>query len=157
MGQVNRLVGYLASVVSAALFYLAWEVVTVAQIGPPDASTSFLFKLGLASVFLVLYGPGAAFVLMALPWYLAVLWHSRLRFGAIYFLMVGAATTLVLSCAASSLAPKMLFVPDETFIEGFLTAVERQGICLMLTGALFGLTFWLISERRRPVGSARAS
>jgi len=156
MGHANRLVGYLASVVSASLFYLAWSIIELGYIGPPG-STTLVFKIGLASVFFVLYGPAAAFILMALPWYLAVLWHNRLRFGLLYLSLVGAVITLAVTCATSSLAPKMLFVPDETFLEGFATAVERQGICLMLTGFVFGLTFWLVSERRRRPLSVKAA
>jgi len=149
MGKGNRLVGYLASVASASLFYVVWEVIIIGLIGPPGEGTGVLFKITFAFTIFLVYGPCAAFVLMVLPWYLAVLWHDRLRFGLIYFPMVGAATTLVMSCATCSLAPKMLFVEDETFLGGFLIAVERQGICLLLTGFLFGLTFWLVSERLR--------
>ena len=30
-----------------------------------------------------------------------------------------------------------------------MIAIERQGICLLLTGFVFGLTFWVVSERQR--------
>jgi hypothetical protein len=149
MGKANRVVGYLVSIVSASLFYIAWEVINVGLIGPPGQDTGLKFKTALAFTFFVLYGPCAAFVLMVLPWYLAVLWHDRLRFGLMYFSMIGAATTLVISSATCSLAPKLLFVEDQTFLQGFVVAVERQGVCLLLTGFLFGLTFWLVSERLR--------
>jgi len=149
MGNANRLVGYLASVASASLFYVVWFVILLELNRPPGEDTSVQFKIGLAFSFLVLYGPGAAFVLMPLPLYFAVLWHGRLRFGLMYFSMAGAATALVVGCATSSLSPKLLSVEDQTFLEGFMVAVERQGICLLLTGFVFGLTFWLISERLR--------
>jgi hypothetical protein len=102
---------------------------------------------------------------MAVPWYLSMRWYDRLqlsgligpvrwydraqRFGMIFFSLFGAATTLVLGSAISSLSPKPLFVEDQTFLEGFMVAIERQGICLLLTGCVFGLTFWLVSERLR--------
>jgi hypothetical protein len=66
-----------------------------------------------------------------------------------YFSLIGAATTLVIGSGTSSLSPKPLFIEDQTFLEGFIIAVQRQGICLLLTGFVFGVTFWLVSERRR--------
>jgi hypothetical protein len=51
----------------------------------------------------------------------------------------------------------MLFIEDQTFLQGFMVAIERQGICLMLTGVVFGLTFWLVSERLRHPRSKEAS
>ena len=72
MGNVNRLVGYLASVASASIFYVVWFVVSL------EGHTTVLFRIGFAFFFLLFSGMGAAFVLMALPWYLAVLWHDRL-------------------------------------------------------------------------------
>jgi hypothetical protein len=145
MGTANRLVGYLASIASASLFYLVWFVVRM-----PDSDVSIRFKIGLAFFFWLFEGMFAAFVLMAFPWYLAVLWRDRVhRFGLIYFLLLGAATTLVVACGTSSLSPKPLFVEDQTFREGFIIAVQRQGVGFLLTGLVFGLTFWLVSERLR--------
>ncbi len=164
MGEANRLVGYLTSVAGASLFYVAWFVVSVELNTTPGGNSSFKFEVGLAFFFL-LFSAGSAFVLMAFPWYVSVRWYERLRrsgmidpvrwydrarcFGLIYFSLLGAATTLVLGCVTSSLSPKPLFVEDQTFIEGFVIALERQGICLLLTGLVFGLTFWLVSERIR--------
>jgi hypothetical protein len=164
MGKANRLVGYLASVAGASLFYVAWFVIWVERHTMPGGDASFMFKIGLA-FFFMLFSAGSAFVLMAFPWYLSVRWYDRLqrsglihsarwydqsrRFGLIYFSMFGAATTLVLGCATSSLSPKPLFIEDQTFLEGFMVAIERQGICLLLTGFVFGLTFWMVSERLR--------
>jgi hypothetical protein len=101
---------------------------------------------------------GAAFVLMVFPWYLTVAWHDRLqRFGLMYFSLIGAAITIAIGGGTASLAPKPLFVDDQTFIQGFMIAVQRQGVCLLLTGFVFGLTFWLVSEGRRHAGSMVAS
>lgn len=66
-----------------------------------------------------------------------------------YFPLMGAAATFIVECATSSLAPKPLFIEDQTFLEGFMIAVQRQGVCLLLTGLMFGLTFWFVSERLR--------
>jgi hypothetical protein len=150
MGNVTRLVGYLASVASASLFYVVWFAISLELSRTPDGHTSVLFKIGFAFFFLLFSGMGAAFVLMAFPWYLFVRLYDRLqRFGLIYFSLIGAATTLVIACGTSSLSPKPLFIEDQTFLEGFMVAIERQGICLLATGLVFGLTFWLFSERLR--------
>jgi hypothetical protein len=152
----NRLIGYLASAVSASLFYVLWIVVSSGPNRTPDGDVTVL--IGIAFFFWLFGGMAAAFVLMAFPWYLAVRWHDRLqRFGLMYFSLIGAATLLVIGCATSSLSPKPLFVEDQTFLEGFMIAVQRQGICLLLTGFVFGLTFWLVSERRRFTRSMEAS
>jgi hypothetical protein len=109
------------------------------------------FGIGFAIFFWLFEGMGAALILMAIPWYLAVRAYGRLqRFGLIYFSVVGAATALVTGCGTSSLSPKPLFIEDQTFLEGFVIAAERQGVCLLLTGLVFGTTFWLVSERLRP-------
>jgi hypothetical protein len=158
VGNANRLVGYLGSVVSASLFYMVWIVVSSEPNRTPDGDVTLLFKIGIALFFWLFGGMGAAFVLIAFPWYLAVRWHDRLqRFGLMYFCLIGAATTLVVGCATSSLSPKPLFMEDQTFFEGFMIAVQRQGICLLLTGFVFGLTFWLVSERLRHPLSIEAS
>jgi hypothetical protein len=158
IGNANRLVGYLASVTSASLFYVIWFVVSFEQNRTPDGHVTVLFKIGIAFFFWLFGGMGAAFVLMAFPWCLAVVWHDRLqRFGLMYFSLIGAATTIVIGCGTSSLSPKPLFIEDQTFLEGFTIAVQRQGICLRLTGIVFGLTFWLVSERLRHSRSMEAS
>ena len=152
MDKANRLFGYFASVSRASLFYVVWFVISseLSRTPPPDGHVSVLFEIGFAFFFLLFSGIGAAFVLRAIPWYCAVRWYGRLqRFGPIYFSLIGAATILVVGCGTSSLSPKPLFIEDQTFLEGFTIAMERQGICLMLTGFTFGLTFWLISERLR--------
>ena len=79
------------------------------------------------------------------------------RYGLTYFSLIGAATILVIGSMISSLSPKPLFIEDQTFLEGFMIAIERQGICLLLTGFVFGLTFWLVSERLRYSHSIEAS
>jgi hypothetical protein len=155
MGKANRLIGYVGSVACASIFYMLWFMGEVSR--RPDGHVSVLFDLGFALFFWLFGGMAAAFVLMAPPWYLAMLWHGRTRrFGRIYFPLVGAAITLVLGSGTSSLSPKPLFIEDQTFLEGFKIAVQRQGICLLLTGFVFGLTYWLISERLRNPDSKSA-
>jgi hypothetical protein len=150
MGRANRALGYLASVVSASLFYVAWFVIEINRKPVPEGRVGVRFELGFAIFFLIFSGMGAAFVLMVPPWYATVRLYDRLkRFGPTYFSLIGAVATLAIGCATASLSPKPLFIEDQTFLQGFMIAIERQGFCLLLTGAVFGLTFWLISERLR--------
>lgn len=155
MGAANRLLGYLASFSIASLFYVVWFAIESRASG---GDVSVLFHVGLAIFFWFFEGIAAALVLMALPWYLAVVQHNRLQVsGLIYFSVMGGAATTVLGCVTSSLAPKPLFIEDQTFLQGFMIALERQGICLLLTGLLFGVTFWFVSERRRRPRSSSAA
>jgi hypothetical protein len=76
MGNAHRLVGYLASFSSASLFYLVWFAV---QNRTSASHVTVLFQIGFALFFWLFGGMAAALVLMAFPWYLAVLWHGRLQ------------------------------------------------------------------------------
>jgi uncharacterized membrane protein required for colicin V production len=58
MGNANRLVGYLASVAIASLFYVVWLAV-VFEFGPPPHA-SIVFNIGLAIFFWSDGGMGAA-------------------------------------------------------------------------------------------------
>jgi hypothetical protein len=110
MGNANRLAGYLASVTIASLFYVVWFAV---QNRTSDSHVTVLLDIWVAFFFWLFGGMGAAFVLMAFPWYLAVVWHDRLqRFGPVYFSLIGAATTIAIACGTSSLSPKPLFIED---------------------------------------------
>lgn len=147
LGCANRTIGYLASFLSASLFYLVWFSV---ETRTPGGNVGLLFDIGLAIAFWLFEGMAAALVLMALPWYFAVMCHDRIKHaGLIQFSFIGAALTIAIACATSSLAPKPLFVEDQTFLQGFMIAIQRQGICFLLSGLLFGATFWFVSERRR--------
>jgi len=155
MGSVDRRVGFLASVASASIFYVVWFTLSLG-FGRPRDVHSVLFDLGFVIFFWALNGLAAALVLMALVWYIIVRMYARLRrLGQLYFSLSGAVTLLVLSCATSSLSPKPLFVEDQSFLEGFMITAQRQGMLLLLTGFVFGLTFWLVSERlRHPRGES---
>lgn len=54
---------------------------------------------------------------------------------------------VLIGCAASSLSPKPLFIEDQTFLEGVLIALERQGFCLALAGTIIGIGYWFFAER----------
>jgi hypothetical protein len=147
MRASNRLVGYLASFASASFAYLAWfELWNSAA----DSHVSIRFRIGLAVFFWLFGGMAAALVLIAGPWCFVVILYDRLqRFGLMYFSLLGAVFTLAIGCAMSSLSPKPLFIEDQTFLEGCMIAVKRQGAGMVLTGLVFGLTFWLVSEHQR--------
>ena len=147
LGNAHRLTGYLWAFLVASLFYVGWF--TVADTAPRSGVT-ILFRIGVAVFFWAFGGAAAALVSMALPWFLAVIWASRLRrFSLVYFLAFGAVLMILFGGAASSLAPKPFFAEDQTFFEGFVIALQRQGIGLLSTGLLFGLTYWYLSERGR--------
>ena len=147
MGTANRVIGYLASCLGASLVYVIWFLVVTRT---PGSNVGLLFDIALAIFFWLFEGMAAALVLMALPWYLAVMLHDRIkRSGLIYYSCIGASVTIPMACTTSSLALKPLFIEDQTFLQGFMIAIERQGICFLLSGLLFGAIFWFVSERRR--------
>jgi hypothetical protein len=45
--------------------------------------------------------------------------------------------------------PKPFWIEDQTFLEGAMVAVERQGVCLLLSGIAVGACYWWL-ERRVP-------
>ena len=153
MGKANRLIGYIASFLVASLFYVGWFTVQNRKSG---TDVTVLFQIGVAIFFWLFGGVAVALFLLALPWSLAVVWQNRLKHSSLWFYsLLGAAAMTVLGCAASSLAPKPLFIEDQTFLQGFTIALQRQGICLLLTGLSFGVTFWYVSERGRHPHSSR--
>ena len=88
---------------------------------------------------------------MIVPWTLAVSAYRKLRWpGQLYFPVVGAVMVFVLGCTSASLAPKPLFVEDQTFLQGATIAAEREGIAFLLAGLAFGACYWFFGERRIP-------
>lgn len=146
--NAHPLLGYIAAFVVGSLFYVAWFTVVNRA---PGSDVTILFRIGVAIFFWAFGGVAVALILMALPWSLAVVCANRIRrFGLASSLTLGAALTILCGCAASSLAPKPFFIEDQTFFEGFVIALQRQGICFLFTGLLFGATYWYLSERGRP-------
>ena len=149
MGTANRLLGYITAFLLASVLYIIWFTVATHA---PGSDVTILFRVGVSVFFWAFGGVGAALLFMAVPWAFAVFLRRMIgRFGLMYWLLLGAFLTVLFGCAASSLAPKPLFIEDQTFFEGFLIALQRQGICLVSIGLLFELTYWYLSERRRPV------
>ena len=147
LGKAPRPVGYIAALLAASMFYVGWFTV---ENTAPGSDVIITFRIGVAIFFWAFGGVASALILMALPWSAAVICANRIKqFGLAYSLILGAALTILFGCAASSLAPKPLFIEDQTFSEGFVIALQRQGICLFFTGLLFGVTYWYLSERCR--------
>ena len=89
-----------------------------------------------------------ALLLLILPWTAAVWLSRKFRWSAkLYFPAAGALLLFVIGCAAASISPKPLFIEDQTFLEGALIAAQRQGLCFLFSGAVFGAAYWFISER----------
>jgi hypothetical protein len=145
---LKRLSGYLLSAVFASLFYIVWMLIFLGSRLSEAGQTSLKFKLGLACFFLIFGGFGLALALMSLPWIIAARWYRRLQCrGQVYFSGIGAFLMLSIGCITSALSPKPSFIQDQTVLEGIVIAGERQGICLILAGAIFGLSYWFLCER----------
>ena len=146
---INPVLGYACSAAFASGFYILWLYISMSSDAAPGQTTSLQFRLGFAVFFCAFGGFIPAIVLMIVPWLLAVLIYRRVSVpGWIYYSAIGAVSTALIGCATSSLAPKPLFIEDQTFIEGVIIAAERQGVCMLLAGLLFGTSFWFLSGRR---------
>jgi len=108
---------------------------------------SWQFKLGFAATFCIIDGFLGSVLLMALPWmvFAYVKRHFKLP-SSVYFPALGAILTVGMASMASSLSPKPLFIEDQTFLEGALIALQRQGICYTLAGLLLGFVYWLVTK-----------
>ena len=121
----------------------------IEKIGPETPHDGLGPRLLIAVFFWVAGGFGPTLLVMILPWILAVFAYRKLRWsGQLYFPGVGALLLFVLSCASASLAPKPLFIEDQTFLEGAAIAAERQGIVFLLAGLAFGACYWFLGERQ---------
>jgi hypothetical protein len=147
MYKRRQVIGYLFGAVLALLFYLGWFLIIVEPSIPSAEATSIQFRLGTA-LFFSIFGFGPALILISLLWTVVVKIFRRLHWsGPIYFVVVGAFLTLAIGSGVSSLSPKPLFVEDQTFIEGIVIAIERQGISLFFAGIILGFTYWFLGER----------
>jgi hypothetical protein len=137
-----RVVGYATSLFAAWIVYF-WFVVAKVP-GPGSIRDRFLA----ASILALIGGFSAALALMAFPWVFVVWIYSKIRLsGPAFFACAGVLLMILIGCVASSLSWKPLFIEDQTFWEGALIALERQGIGLALAGATLGLGYWSLAER----------
>jgi hypothetical protein len=152
----RRIAGYLAGTAAATLIYVIWDTcVTHLSVAPPGRP-SIIFEIGLGIFFAIFAGFGAAMLLIAPLWFMVTLSRKlAARFEGLYFSAMGAALTFLAACAMSSLAPKPLFIEDQTFLGGFRIAVERQSVVFLVSGAVFGCVYWLVTERSLPVSTTQ--
>ena len=138
-----RVAGYAVSSAVASVFYIGWIIVEAG--GGPG---SFQTRLIAALILYMFGGFSAALVLMTLPW-AAVVWISRKAqaLGPLYFACSGALSMLLVGCVASSASPKPIFVEYQSFWEGALITLKRQGACLALSGMIIGFGYWFLAER----------
>ena len=139
-----RVAGYALSALLACIFYVCW-IATETSFSSPGSVRDQLFA---ALFFCVIGGFSAALLVMSALW-IVVIWALRRirRSTGAYFAGAGAILMVLVGCMASSLSPKLLFVEDQTFFEGVFIALERQGLCLALSGALLGLGYWFFAEK----------
>ena len=138
---VIRMAGYALSCTVGGAFYMGWIMVE-ARPG------SFQTRLIAALILCVFGGFSAAVVLMAPPWALIVWISGKMKsLRAVYFAGSGAVSMILVGCAASAASPKPLFIDDQTFWESFLITLERQGVCLAISGMIIGFGYWLLAER----------
>ena len=141
-----RVAGYALCALAAWVFYVGWIVFATARLSGPSSLSTSIF----AAVFLCVFGGfSAALILMTLVWILVVWIHCKVRLpGATYFVCAGTLLMVLIGCVSSSLSPKPLFVQNQTFFEGVLIALERQGVCLALAGTVIGSGYWFFAERK---------
>jgi hypothetical protein len=144
---LKRVFGYVVSAICASLFYVAWVFCALLR-SSGHAHEQFIGTFTASILFLLLGGFGLVFLPLILPWAVAVSAFPKARCtGKLYFTLMGAMLIFVIGCLMSSLMPKPLFVEDQTFFEGVLIAVKREGICFALAGGIFGASYWLLCER----------
>jgi hypothetical protein len=142
-----RPVGYVVSSLFAFLSYLAW-IFCELSLSNRGAHEQFVGVLTALIWFALFGGMGVVLLALILPWAVAVSVFPKERWsGKLYFTFVGAILVFVLGCLISSLMPKPLFIEDQTFFEGVIIAVKREGLCFALAGSVFGASYWFLSER----------
>lgn len=129
------------------MIYAAYILFAIDKTG--TTGLGFEFRLTFAILFWVAGGFAATLLVTIVPWILAVSAYRKLRWpGQLYFPGVGAFVLFVLGCTSASLAPKPLFVQDQTFLQGAVIAAEREGIAFLLAGFAFGACYWFFAERQ---------
>jgi len=90
-----------------------------------------------------------ALIVLAAPWTFLVYFFGKLRTsGLIYFIVGGLLGTLLLGTVFSALGPKPLWIENQTFVEAFLIAVDRQGAIMAISGVVLGGTYWIWGESK---------
>lgn len=142
-----RPLGYIGSTLLAFLFYVAWMFCEL-SLSSPGTHIQFDEILFVLMWFVLFRGFGIVFLALIFPWAVVVSVFLKTRWsGKLYFTFAGAIFVFVLGCLISSIMPKPLFIEDQTFFDGVIIAVKREGICFALAGSVFGASYWFLSER----------
>jgi hypothetical protein len=135
----------------ASFVYVVWDALVFLRSGSQTPHLGLGFRIEFATFFWMAGGFAPMLLVMIVPWILAVAVCRKLRWsGQLYFPAVGAFVVFVLGCTSASLAPKLLIVEDQTFLQGAAIAAERQGITFLLAGLAFGACYWFFGERQIP-------
>lgn len=152
IGMGQRVAAYVVSALAASVVYVIWTAVVSAftPVGANQAAGlgelpfGFAFALGLW----FMNGFAATMIAMIIPWALAVWARVKMQWdGRIYFPVAGAVLVFLIGCAVASLSPKLLIVEYQTFTEGALITAQRQGVCLVVCGIVFGACYWWVESR----------
>ena len=136
---------------AASLIYVVWDALVFMRSEPQTPQVGMGFRFLFALFFWVAGGFAPTLLVMIVPWSLAVSAYRKLQCsGQLYFPGVGAFMVFVLGCTSASLAPKPLFVEDQTFLQGATIAAERQGIAFLLAGLAFEACYWFFGEQQIP-------
>jgi hypothetical protein len=147
---VRRAVGYVSGAILASLLYVIWVIVSALH-EPSDGHGISVFLIEFSFFFWLVDGFALTLLLMIIPWFIIVWSYRRLQWsGGVYFPIAGSLVLFVIACAATSIAPKPLWIEDQTFLQGALIGAQRQGICFLASGLLFGASYWFLSERHIP-------
>ena len=148
---MRRAIGYTSGAILASLIYVKWVMVSAPH-EPSDPHGNLVFLITFSFFFWLVDGFALTLILMIIPWIIVVWAYRRLQWsGSIYFPIAGSLLLFVIACAATSIAPKPLWMDDQTFLHGALIATQRQGICFLASGLLFGASYWLLGERYMPL------
>jgi hypothetical protein len=136
------------SALVASAIYIGWMTTTLTL---STGVTHAGFNLGFSLWLWLTGGFVGTLVVMVMPWLIAVWAYRRLRWSnRIYFPPVGGFFVFVIGCAMASVSPKPLWIEDQTFFEGAMIAAGRQGLSFLVSGLVFGVSYWLLSERHDP-------
>jgi hypothetical protein len=158
IGKVDRALGYCVGALAASLVHIAWFIASTLHSAGSN-TVGWTFILGFALFWWFFEGFALTLLVMGVLWFLVVKsYESTFRHkwsGATHFAAVGAICALILGCAMAAIAPKPMFVEDQTFLEAFLIAAQHQGIGMTLAGCALGLSYWFLSECRRDYSAGR--
>jgi hypothetical protein len=148
---VRRVVAYASGAILASLAYMTWLIIS-ARPGPSDTHGYLAVRVAFSLIFWLSGGFALALLPMIIPWIIVVWAYRRLQWsGGIYFPIAGSILLFIIACAATSIAPTPFWIDDQTLLKAALIAAQRQGISFLVSGLLFGISYWLLGEQHIPL------